>query len=85
MYSDKNTKEKILQEIESLPENEQQTVLGIVENYIHSQADETEWNQLPLAWRTRIEQSLKQADEGQFILNEDAVAYIRKKYGLNNG
>ena len=83
MYSDKNTKEKILQEIDSLPENEQQTVLGIVENYIHSQADETEWNLLPQAWRIRIEQSLKQADEGKFILNEDAVAYIRKKYGLN--
>ncbi len=84
MYSDKDIKEKIFQEIESLPENEQQTILGIVENYIHNQADETEWTQLPQAWRTRIEQSLKQADEGQFILNEDAVAYIRKKYGLND-
>ena len=47
MYSDKNTRKKILQEIESLPENEQQTILGIVENYIHNQADETEWNQFP--------------------------------------
>lgn len=84
MYSDKNIKEKIFHEIELLPESEQQTVLGIVENYIHNQADETEWNQLPQAWRTRIEQSLKQADEGQFILNEDAVAYIRKKHGLND-
>jgi hypothetical protein len=83
MYSDKKTKEKIFSEIESLPENEQQTVLGIVENYIHSQADETEWNQIPQAWKKRIELSLKQADKGQFILNEDAVAYIRKKYGLN--
>ena len=83
MSYDKNTKEKIFNEIESLPEKEQQTVLGIVENYIHSQADETEWNELPQSWRTRIEQSLKQADEGQFILNDDAVAYIRKKYGLN--
>jgi len=83
MYSDKNTKEKIFSEIESLPENEQQTVLGLVENYLHNLADETEWNQLPLAWRTRIEESLKQADEGKFILNEDAVAFIRKKYGLN--
>lgn len=83
MYFNKNTKEKIFSEIESLPENEQQTVLGIVENYIHSQADETEWNQLPQAWKTRIQESLSQADEGKFILNEDAVAYIRKKYGLN--
>lgn len=83
MYTDNNTKDKILKEIELLPENEQQTVLGIVENYLHSQADETEWNQLPQAWKTRIEESLKQADEGKFILNEDAVAYIRKKYGLN--
>lgn len=84
MYSDKNTKEKILHEIESLPENEQQTILGIVENYIHNQADETEWNQLPKAWRIRIEQSLKQADERQTILNEDAIAYIRKKHSLNS-
>ena len=83
MSYDKNTKEKIFKEIESLPENEQQTVLGVVENYIHNQADETEWDQLPRAWRIRIEESLKQADEGKFILNEDAVAFIRKKYGLN--
>jgi predicted transcriptional regulator len=83
MHSGKKTKDKILNEIESLTENQQQTVLGIVENYIHSQANETEWNELPQAWKTRIEQSLKQADEGKFILNEDAVAYIRKKYGLN--
>lgn len=83
MYSDKNIKEKIFSEIESLPENEQQTVLGVVENYIHNKADETEWNQLPQVWKTRIEESLKQADEGKFILNDDAVAYIRKKYGLN--
>lgn len=83
MYSDKKTKEKIFHEIESLPENEQQTILGIVENYIHNQADETEWNQLPQALRTRIEQSLNQADAGQLILNEDAIAFIRKKYGLN--
>ncbi len=83
MYTDKNIKEKIFSEIESLPENEQQTVLGLVENYIHSHADETEWSQLPQVWRTRIEQSLKQAEEGKFVLNEDAVAHIRKKYGLN--
>jgi predicted transcriptional regulator len=84
MPANKKIKETILHEIELLPENEQQTVLGIVENYLHSQADETEWSQLPLAWKIRIEQSLKQADEGQFILNEDAVAYIRKKYRPND-
>jgi hypothetical protein len=83
MHADKEIKEKILREIASLPEDEQQTVLGIVENYLHNQADETEWHQLPQAWKTRIEESLKQADEGKFILNEDAVAYIRKKYDLN--
>jgi hypothetical protein len=83
MSSNKNIKEKIFSEIESLSENEQQTVLGLVENYIHNQADETEWNQLPQAWKTRIKESLKQAEEGKFILNQDAVAYIRKKYGLN--
>ncbi len=83
MPSDKNIKDKIFSEIESLSEKDQQAVLGLVENYIHGQADETEWDQLPEAWKTRIEQSLKQGDEGQLVLNEDAVSYIRKKYGLN--
>ncbi len=83
MSSVKNIKEKIFREIESLSETEQQTVLGLVENYIHKQVDETEWNQLPLPWKIRIEESLKQADEGKFVLHEDAIAYIRKKYGLN--
>ena len=84
MYADKNIKEKILSEIESLSETEQQTVLGIVENYIHNKADETEWEQLPKAWKKRIKESLKQADEGKFILNEDAVAYLKKKYGSHD-
>ena len=83
MLPEKKIKERILKEIESLSENEQQTILGMVENYIHSKADETEWNQLPQTWRKRIEESLKQADEGKFILHEEAISYIRKKYGLN--
>ena len=83
MSYNKNIKEKILSEIDSLPAQEQQTVLGIVENYIHNKADETEWNQLPPAWKTRIEESLEQANAGQFILHEDAISYLRKKYGLN--
>ena len=83
MHPDKKIKERIFSEIESLPEKEQQTILGMVENFIHGKADETEWNQLPQAWRIRIEESLKQADDGKFILNEEAVSYIRKKYGLN--
>ena len=61
MHTDKKIKEKILSEIESLPETEQQTVLGIVENYIHNKADETEWEQLPKAWKKRIEESLNSA------------------------
>jgi hypothetical protein len=83
MYDAKKIKEKIFNEIESLPENEQQTVLGLVENYIHNHADETEWNELPQAWKTRIQISLRQAEEGKFVFNEDAVAFIRKKYGLD--
>ena len=84
MYADKNIKEKILNEIESLPETEQQTVLGIVENYIHGKAVETDWEQLPEAWKKRIQESMKQGDEGQHILNEDVVVYIKKKHGLND-
>lgn len=84
MYSDKNIKQQILNEINSLPETEQQTVLGIVENYIHNKADETEWNNFPISLKERIKESIQQANEGKFILNDDAVAYIRKKYGSND-
>lgn len=84
MYSDKNIKQQILNEIDALPEIEQQTVLGIVENYIHNKADETDWNNLPLSLKERIKESIQQANEGKFILNDDAIAYIRKKYGPND-
>lgn len=83
MASGKNIKEQILREIDLLPDREQQTVLGLVENYLHNKADETEWNQLPESWKKRISESLQQADNSQFILHEDAVKYLRKKYGLN--
>jgi hypothetical protein len=78
-----NIKEQILRELESLNPNEQQTLLGIVENYIHNKADETEWNTFPPEWKKRIEESLQQANEGNLILHEDALLYLRKKYGLN--
>ncbi len=42
MPGNNKIKERIIREIESLPESEQQTILGMVENYIHSKADETE-------------------------------------------
>lgn len=83
MALNKELKLQIINEIDSLPESEQETVLGIVENYIHSREDETQWDQLPDAWKKRIQESLKLGDEGKHILNEDAEAYIRKKHGLD--
>lgn len=83
MSDNQNIKEQLLKEIEALSASEQQSVLGIVENYIHGKVDETEWEQLPEGWKKRITESLQQADAGNFVLHEDAVQYIRKKYGLN--
>lgn len=83
MKNKDSIKKKIIKEIESLSSSEQQIILGIVENYVHSKADETEWKKLPLGWKNRIEESLRQADEEQFILHEDAISYLRKKYRLN--
>lgn len=83
MAPEKNIKKQILKEIESLSLPEQQTVLGVVENYLHNKIDETEWNQLPENWKKRIAESLLQAEKGQFMLHEDAVIYLRKKYALN--
>ena len=83
MAIEKDIKEKILKEFDSLAASDQQTLLGIVENYIHNKTDETEWNQLPENWKKRIAESLQQADNGQLTLHEDAVIYLRKKYGLH--
>lgn len=83
MASEKKIKEQILKEIESLSPSEQQTVLGIVENFLHSRTDETEWNLLPENWKKRIAESLREADSNQLIVQEDAIIYLRKKYGLN--
>ena len=83
MKNSPDIKEKILKEIEQLSPQEQETVLGIVENYLHQKNDETEWGKIPDAWKKRIEESMKQAEAGEFILNEDAVKYLRKKYNLN--
>ena len=83
MAYNKNIKQIIISEIEALPETEQETVLGLVENYIHGKMDDSGWDELPQAWKKRIEESMRQGDEGKFMLNEDAIAYIRKKYGLN--
>jgi predicted transcriptional regulator len=83
MNKSDSIKQKILLELDAMTSDEQQTILGIVENYLHSKADETEWNDLPDSWKKRIEESLQQADTGQFILHEDAMTYLRKKYNLN--
>ena len=83
MSSEKNIKEKLINEIELLSPSEQQTILGIVENILHNKIDETEWDQLPANWKKRINESLQQADAGNLLLHEDAVIYLRKKYGLH--
>ncbi len=83
MNKSDNIKQKILLELDAMTSDEQQTVLGIVENYLHSKVDETEWDELPEKWKKRIGESLQLADSGQFILHEDAMSYLRKKYGLN--
>ena len=83
MSNPQDVKEKIFKEIEQLSLQEQEAVLGVVENYLQQKNDETEWDQIPDAWKKRIGESMKQAEAGEFVLNEDAVKYLRKKYNLN--
>ena len=58
MSVNENIKNKILEEISSLTTEEQDAVLGIVENFVHSKVDETEWEQLPDNWKKRISESI---------------------------
>lgn len=83
MATNQTIKDRILTELNSLSESEQETVLGFVENCQQGKEDETEWEEMPDVWKKRIQQSIDEAEKGNFIANEDAVSYIRKKFGLN--
>jgi predicted transcriptional regulator len=74
----KSIKEEIIKEIDLLSPEQQQTVLGVLENYIHSQEDETEWNQIPEPWKRRIEESLKQADNGQLLPHKKVMQDLKR-------
>ena len=79
----KNIKEEILKEIGLLSPEQQQTALGVLENYIHGQEDETEWDQIPEPWKKRIEESLQQADNGQLRPHKKVMQDLKRKFGLN--
>lgn len=77
MPDNQTIKGQILTELNSLSESEQETVLGFVENCQQGKEDETEWEEMPEAWKKRIQQSIDEADKGNITANEDAVSHIR--------
>lgn len=77
MPDNQTIKDRILTELNSLSESEQEVVLGFVENCQQGKVDETEWEEMPEAWKKRILQSIDEADKGNFTANEDAVSRIR--------
>lgn len=46
MPDNQTIKDRILTELNSLSESEQETVLGFVENCLQGKGDETEWEEL---------------------------------------
>ena len=76
-------KNKIIKKLDSLGDKELKQVNDSLEMFIQSQSDDTEWKDLSPEIKKRVDKSIKQLDQGQFIPYETAIKKIRKKYGLN--
>jgi hypothetical protein len=80
-----STKEKIIELIESIPPEKQESLLGIVENFVSAQYDfEDQFEEMPDDWKQRLEKSMKDVEEGRVRPYEEFRTELRKKYGLDD-
>lgn len=80
-----STKDKIMQLVDSIPPEKQESLLGIVENFVSAQYDfEDEFEEMPEEWKQRLEKSMKEAEEGKLIPFDEFMVKFRNRYGLND-
>jgi predicted transcriptional regulator len=78
-----STKEKILNELDSLSPQKQEQALGVLENFIHGQEDDVELTDIPEGWKKRIDEGLKQVEAGLTYPHEEVMKRIKSKLGID--
>lgn len=73
-------KSKIFSEIETLDNARLQELYGVVQNFLHSQKEDEDWNMLSEEEQNGTSLAIDEVNAGKIILHEDIVAKYRGKY-----
>lgn len=76
-------KTELYERIDQADSDQLKEIYGLLTNYFNGQQTLSEWDALPPFQKERLEQSIKQADEGLVRPARDIIRETREKYGLN--
>jgi hypothetical protein len=71
---------RIFREIDSLERGKLQEVYGYIQNFVRSEKDLSDWDNLSTAQKKGIKDSINDLDAGKGIVHEDVITKYRKKY-----
>ena len=71
---------RIFREIDSLERGKLQEVYGYIQNFLRSEKDLSDWDNLSAAQKKGIKESINDLDAGKGIVHEDVITKYRKKY-----
>ncbi len=76
-------KTDLLKKIESLNAGQLKKLYGVFENYFHANDDTELWDELTVAQKNEIGNSMKEADRDEVTPAKEVIGRLRKKYSLN--
>ncbi len=76
-------KTELHERIEHAEGDQLREIYDLLTNYFSSQATLSEWDAISPVRKERLEQSIRQAEEGLFRPARDIIRETREKYGLN--
>lgn len=70
----------IFREVDSLDGSKLKELYGILQNFVNSQRNEEEWNNLSESEKDGIEAALQQLNDGESIYHTKVISQAREKY-----
>ncbi|MDD2797067.1 MAG: hypothetical protein PHV20_00585 [Bacteroidales bacterium] len=70
----------IFREVDSLDGSKLKELYGILKNFVNSQNNEEEWDNLLEAEKEGIEAALQQLNDGEAIYHSSVISQAREKY-----
>ncbi|MFZ4456641.1 MAG: hypothetical protein ACOYOT_10495 [Bacteroidales bacterium] len=70
----------IFREVDSLDGSKLKELYGILKNFVNSQNNEEEWNNLSEAEKEGIETALQQLNDSEVIYHSSVISQARAKY-----